>query len=304
MKTNDMNTAIYPHSAAYAKEHGELEQYRASNRANLQCKEAIEAAVREHFDGMYLSRDAAKDVIETYGIDRVMFVLANTVQLQDWDGRYSPRNKAWAKTIPNDNSDTVRYGYAVNSHPAVLDGFIDLVRMEQMRQPLTAADIQAEAERILRELRAPDVPNSPHGTHYMARISMLKFLWSSSSKVSKFSLERNTVAVKRSSVMARRQRIVAWRTNIFDLGLRKSATPNNERQFHPSLPFSTRIMNCFSLPSVPGTSRLLKSLISSFLVYFASPTFKRIFEAGTPSLARILSSAGFTSVTASSTPAA
>ena len=29
MKTNDMNTAIYPHSAAYAKEHGELEQYRA-----------------------------------------------------------------------------------------------------------------------------------------------------------------------------------------------------------------------------------------------------------------------------------
>ena len=171
MKTDDMNTAIYPHSASYAKEHGELEQYRASNRANLQCKEAIEAAVREHFDGMYLSRDAVKDVIETYGIDRVMFVLANTVQLQDWDGRYSPRNKEWAKTIPNDSSDTVRYGYVVNSHPAVLDGFINLVRMEQMRQPLTAADIQAEAERILRELRAPDVPNSPHVTHYMARIS-------------------------------------------------------------------------------------------------------------------------------------
>ena len=49
--------AIYPHSAVYAKEHGELEQYRASNNANLQCKEAIEAAVREHFDGMYLSRE-------------------------------------------------------------------------------------------------------------------------------------------------------------------------------------------------------------------------------------------------------
>ena len=163
--------AIYPHSAVYAKEHGELEQYRASNNANLQCKEAIEAAVREHFDGMYLSHDAAKGVIETYGLDRVMLVLANTVPLQDWDGRYSPRNKEWAKTIPNDNSDTVRYGYVVNSHPAVLDGFINLVRMEQMRQPLTTADIQAEAERILRELRAPDVPNSPHGTHYMARIS-------------------------------------------------------------------------------------------------------------------------------------
>ena len=164
--------AIYPHSAAYAKEHGELEQYRASNNANLQCKEAIEAAVREHFDGMYLSHDAAKGVIETYGMDRVMLVLANTVQLQDWDGRYSPRNKEWAKTIPNYNSDTVRCGYALNSHPAVLNGFIDLVREEHLRrQPLTVEDIQAEAERILRELRAPDMPNSPHGTHYMARIS-------------------------------------------------------------------------------------------------------------------------------------
>ena len=52
-------TAVYPHSASYAKEHGELELYRASNHANLQCKEAIEAAVREHFDGMNLSHDAA-----------------------------------------------------------------------------------------------------------------------------------------------------------------------------------------------------------------------------------------------------
>ena len=76
---------------------------------------------------------AAKGVIQTYGLDRVMLVLANTVQLQDWDGRYSHRNKEWAKTIPNYNSDTVRRGYALNSHPAVLDGFIDLVREEQQR---------------------------------------------------------------------------------------------------------------------------------------------------------------------------
>ena len=64
-------TPIYPHSAAYAREHGELEQYRASNNVNRQCKESIEAAVREHFDGMYLSHDAAKGVIETYGMERV-----------------------------------------------------------------------------------------------------------------------------------------------------------------------------------------------------------------------------------------
>ena len=66
-------------------------------------------------------------------MERVALVLANTVQLRDWDGRYSRRNKEWAKTIPNDNPETVRCGYVLNSHPAVLDGFIDLVREEQQR---------------------------------------------------------------------------------------------------------------------------------------------------------------------------
>ncbi len=127
-------------------EYGELEQYRASNNVNRQCKESIEAAVREHFDGMYLSHDAAKGVIETYGMERVSMVLSNTIQLQDWDGRYSRRNKEWAKTIPNDNPETVRCGYALNSHPAVLDGFIDLVREEQQRS------------RTQREKLEPSVP--------------------------------------------------------------------------------------------------------------------------------------------------
>ena len=63
-------------------------------------------------------------------------------------------------------------GMPLNSHPAVLNGFIDLVREEHLRrQPLTAEDIQAEAERILRELRAPDMPEQPprdplHGPHF------------------------------------------------------------------------------------------------------------------------------------------
>lgn len=124
---------LYPHPASFAREHGELEQYRASNRANVACKEAIEAAIREHFDGMHLSHDAAKGVIDAYGMERVAFVLANTVQLQEWDGRYSRRNKEWASTIPNYHSDTIRRNYALTSHPAVLDGFIDIVRAEQQR---------------------------------------------------------------------------------------------------------------------------------------------------------------------------
>ena len=109
--------------------------------------------MREHFDGMYLSHDAAKGVIETYGMERVSMVLSNTVQLQDWDGRYSRRNKEWAKTIPNDNTETVRCGYALNSHPAVLDGFIDLVREEQQRSRTQGEETQPSRPSVRDKLK-------------------------------------------------------------------------------------------------------------------------------------------------------
>ena len=136
-------TPIYPHDARYAAEHGEQEQYRASKRANHQCKVAIEAAVKENFDGRYLNLCAAKGVIQSYGMDRVSMILASTVQRQDWDGRYSPSNKDWAKTVPfaSPNLDEL----SLNVHPAVLNGFISLVRTEQQLTE-AAAQIQNETE--------------------------------------------------------------------------------------------------------------------------------------------------------------
>ena len=66
-------TPVYPFPASYAQEHGELEQYRASNRANAACKEAIEAAIREHYDGNSLDSQAAAQVVEAFGLDRTLY---------------------------------------------------------------------------------------------------------------------------------------------------------------------------------------------------------------------------------------
>ena len=128
-------TPVYPYPASYAQEHGELEQYRASSKANAACKEAIEAAIREHYDGNSLDSQAAAQVVDTFGLDRTLYVLANTVQQKDWDGRISPGNKAWAKTISiQKNPDA--WGadrndqFVVNSHPGLADLFLSTVRRE------------------------------------------------------------------------------------------------------------------------------------------------------------------------------
>ena len=128
-------TPVYPYPASYAQEHGELEQYRASSRANIACKEAIEAAIREYYDGNSLDSQAAAQVVEAFGLDRTLYVLANTVQQKDWDGRISPGNKEWAKTIPiHPNPDAWgadrNASFVVNSHPGLTNLFLSTVRQE------------------------------------------------------------------------------------------------------------------------------------------------------------------------------
>ena len=40
---------VYPYPADHAREQGELDVYRASFRANVSCKDAIEAAIRDNY---------------------------------------------------------------------------------------------------------------------------------------------------------------------------------------------------------------------------------------------------------------
>lgn len=181
-------TPVYPYPADYAKEHGELEQYRASHKANIACKRAIEAAVREHYRDNQLDEKGAQEVLEAFGMERTLYVLANTVREKDWDGRFSPANKRWARTVPvyadmdhwNENRNL---DFVVGAcHPGLTDLFVDQVRREQhLRTPISDEEIKAEAARLLSELHAQKEPNSPNGTHFMAEVSK-DFMERSSSK--------------------------------------------------------------------------------------------------------------------------
>lgn len=123
---------LYRYSITEAKENNGIDLWRESYRANVECKESIETAMRNNFDGMHLNADTAQKVIGEYGYDRVNWVLANTIQHAPWDGRYSHDNKEWAKGffIPKNSDYDNTYHFAVNSHPAVLDGFINQARRQ------------------------------------------------------------------------------------------------------------------------------------------------------------------------------
>lgn len=138
------NTPVYKHTAAYAREHDELPLYRESKKANIACKEAIEAAIRDNYHHNTLDyHSASRQLGEKFGMERITYVLANTVQEKDWDERISPANKAWAKTIPvypdMDAWGQNRNCYFVvdQAHPGLVDLFVTHIRKElaQVRKP-------------------------------------------------------------------------------------------------------------------------------------------------------------------------
>lgn len=164
---------VYPYHADHAREQGELDVYRASFRANVSCKEAIESAIREHYRDNRLDTAAVGQVAEQFGQERMLYVLAATVRHFDYDGRISRDNKRWANTIPvyesKDGMDSDRsVQFVVCSHPGLTDLFLTGARREQ---PLTADEIKTEAARLLGKLQEPVQPNSPGGTHFMAEVS-------------------------------------------------------------------------------------------------------------------------------------
>ena len=73
---------LYLSSISEAKRQNEVALWRASHLENIACKQAIEEAIRRGFDGMHLSHDCARGVIEDFGFKRVGWVLAATIQLK------------------------------------------------------------------------------------------------------------------------------------------------------------------------------------------------------------------------------
>ena len=141
-RMDNSDVPVYYESFGYAAENGEVDLYRISRQLNEECRNAIEEAIADNFDGMHLADDATKSVVEQFGMERMGYILAYTLNYNNHDGRYSHSNKEWADTTcKGERGSNIRTDWIVRSHPAVLNGFVDMYRKE------LAADQQREPEK-------------------------------------------------------------------------------------------------------------------------------------------------------------
>lgn len=140
---------VYKGTLAQAMEERDVDAYLDSRKLNIDCKKAIEEAIALKFDGLHLEEDAATQVLEQFGEERMTFVMANTLRELSYDGRFSRQNKDWAEhiEIPENinQGKNLNQDYVIESHPAVLDGFIDMaraeIRMQKIEQALDEAEV-------------------------------------------------------------------------------------------------------------------------------------------------------------------
>lgn len=128
---------VYRHSAEYAIQHGEIEAYRDSFKANMDCREAIEKAIGDNYrDNRLDSKTTSVQLGQKFGMERVSYVLANTIRCKDHDGRISDGNKRWAAAIPvaEDRSewgDNRNLRFIVDkTNPGLVDLLVNQVRKD------------------------------------------------------------------------------------------------------------------------------------------------------------------------------
>lgn len=123
----DSHPAFYRYSLKEAVRHGEKDLWRESYMASCDCARAIERIIAENYDGERLGSHLAEPILDRYGFNRVNWVLANTIQQNPQERRFSPENRAWAKSffIPQDDHN---WQYAVTSHQGLTDLFVSQVR--------------------------------------------------------------------------------------------------------------------------------------------------------------------------------
>ncbi len=140
------STPVYPHTAEYAAEHNEVQQYRESMKSNSACKEAIEKAVYDTDDCWKLdAKTAMAQVAAQFTPERIKYVLAATVQQKEFDGRISSDNKAWANDIPvADEPNCCKY-VVDRCHPGLTDLFVKRFREEAGRKPSILAKLNEPA---------------------------------------------------------------------------------------------------------------------------------------------------------------
>lgn len=152
----DLHGPVYYKDLKQARADGELEQWRSSHKATQVCAEQFQ----KEYERAYGERQVPQflqQMVDRYGIERCKIVIASTIQLSPYDGRYSQDMKETAAKVVIPGKDTEplhdrRLDYHINCHPVTVNvAMRDLLVIE--RQQEKPAQRSKRKESVLGKLK-------------------------------------------------------------------------------------------------------------------------------------------------------
>lgn len=104
---------------------GELRKWEESLQLNVQCAKSIEDAIDSHSTGGVLEHGAAEAVLERYGLQRVCFVLANSLKWGFCNISNEVSNWSMSIFVPYDKKVIPKF--KINASARLLDAFVKQV---------------------------------------------------------------------------------------------------------------------------------------------------------------------------------
>jgi len=120
-------TPVYKRSINFARANGEENVYQENVVLNQSCAKEIDGSIAHCKDNdNYSLADAARQAIEKYGAERVIWVLATTVKLDFDEVQYSAESVQWEKGTKSGDASGIFYH--LKSDPALVNDFISATR--------------------------------------------------------------------------------------------------------------------------------------------------------------------------------
>lgn len=147
---------FYDNTLEYAKANGELDKWRNSMNETRNCAAEIQKLIGQYHVDYHLNTDKIiEGAVGRYGTEYVTRALAVTVQQREYDGRFSQKNKDWAKSV-DVHQDDYHDRINVNSHSTLLDAVVGDYREYLLTLEKNLAekqDISENAERSAEHLQ-------------------------------------------------------------------------------------------------------------------------------------------------------
>lgn len=147
---------LYKKDFASADKNNEVSLYKNSLQSNTDCANAISNIMRKNYNGQNLQGDYITPIVNDFGLQRVQYVLANSIQLSHRDGRISMDNKKWAEgvkilddEIPQGAIDH-RYEFKIPMDCGIIDIFANKFR--RLENELSKPS-------VLEQLKTNTIPN-------------------------------------------------------------------------------------------------------------------------------------------------